>query len=89
MTIEIIAWMGVLFYLIGYLLLVIKKISANGYSYHILNGLGAIALIFNASYLHDIPNIAVNAIWLLIAVYAFWHVFKIKRRRNKSINKKV
>lgn len=88
MTIEIIGWLGVLFYLIGYLLLVIKRISASGYPYHVLNGLGAIGLIFNAFYLHDIPNIAVNAIWLLIAIYAFWNVFKIKRK-DRSVDEKA
>ena len=74
--IELIGWAGVIFYLIGYLLLVLKRISAEKYAYHILNALGAIGLIINAVYLKDNPNIVVNVVWLLIALYAVGNVFK-------------
>lgn len=85
MAIEIIGWSGVFFYLIAYLLLVLKKISPDGYTYHIMNAIGAIGLIVNAFSLHDVPNIAVNAAWLTIAAYASSGVFskKIRKRVEK------
>ncbi|WP_346318543.1 hypothetical protein [Chitinophaga sp. YIM B06452] len=82
--IELIGWAGVLFYLIGYLLLALKKISADKYAYHILNALGAIGLVTNAVFHKDNPNIVVNGAWLLIAVYAAREVFLRKPPKNSS-----
>ncbi|HTN08416.1 CBU_0592 family membrane protein [Agriterribacter sp.] len=82
MTFELIGWLGAISYLIGYFLLVIKKISADCYTYHVLNMLGALGLIFNAWYLQDHPNIMVNVTWLLIAIYALGCVFKLKKKEK-------
>ena len=82
--IEWFGWAGVLFYLIGYLLLALKKISADRYAYHILNALGAIGLVINAVFHKDNPNIVVNAAWLLIAAYAARGVFLGRSPKNSS-----
>jgi membrane-bound ClpP family serine protease len=74
--IQWIGWAGVAFYLVGYFLLVVKRISADKYTYHILNALGAVGLIINAVSLKDNPNIVVNVVWLLMAIYAVCNVFR-------------
>ncbi|MDG3584108.1 MULTISPECIES: CBU_0592 family membrane protein [Galbibacter] len=66
----IIGWVGAIIFIIAYLLLVMKKISARKKTYHILNAIGAICLIANAYYLSDFPNVLVNVVWAAIAIYA-------------------
>lgn len=65
--IKLLGWVGTFSYLAAYFLLSIKKIKSENPLYHILNIIGAIGLIFNAFYLNDYPNVAVNAVWALIA----------------------
>lgn len=74
-------WLGVIIYLIAYLLLVVKKLQSERPLYHILNILGAIGLLLNAWLLRDYPNLAINIIWAMIAVYAII-VISRKSRRN-------
>ncbi len=66
----IIGWIGAVVYVMAYLLLVLKKISSDGWLYHLLNFFGAVCLIINGMVLADFPNVAVNAIWAAIAVFA-------------------
>lgn len=80
--IKISGWLGVMFYLIAYLLLVVKRLKSERPLYHLLNILGAIGLLLNAWLLGDYPNLAVNIVWALIAVYAIIMIF---RRSNKNI----
>lgn len=74
-------WLGVIIYLIAYLLLVVKKLQSERPLYHILNILGAIGLLLNAWLLRDYPNLAINIIWAMIAIYAII-VISRKSRRN-------
>lgn len=67
---EMIGWIGVGFYVSAYLLLTLGKMKSTDYSFHLLNILGAIGLIIDACYEQDRPNLAVNAIWLLIGLGA-------------------
>lgn len=67
---ELVGWIGALLFIVAYLLLALKKISASKPLYHILNILGAICLMLHASELHDFPNLLVNSIWALIGIYA-------------------
>lgn len=73
----IIGWMGALTYVVAYFLLVIKVLSAEQTTYHLLNAIGGICLVINAAILSDMPNIFVNAIWCALALYA---VVKIWRK---------
>ncbi|PWJ57666.1 hypothetical protein CLV98_106138 [Dyadobacter jejuensis] len=59
-------WAGVGFYVLAYFLLSIGRLDARQYNFHFLNILGAIGLIIDASAHHDLPNLVVNCIWLLI-----------------------
>jgi vacuolar-type H+-ATPase subunit I/STV1 len=77
--IEIVGWLGVLFYLLGYFLLTIGKLKASSYKFHLLNIFGASGLITDSAYYYDMPNLVVNAAWLLIAVFAV-----VKRKYSDS-----
>lgn len=66
---EICGWIGALSYIGAYFLLSIKVISSNKPLFHLLNALGGLCLIINAIGLKDSPNLIVNLIWMLIALF--------------------
>ena len=72
---DLIAWVGAVAYVLGYLLLSLGFVSAKLPTYHLLNVLGAICLIINAIHLQDTPNLVVNSIWMLIALLAIIKTF--------------
>lgn len=63
LVIEVIGWLGVIFYVLAYLLLTIGFLKANSYLFHILNILGASGLIMDSAYFGDKPNLVVNVLW--------------------------
>lgn len=74
---QFIGWLGAILFIIAYLLLSLQRISAKKLLYHVLNIMGAICLCINAWIIDDYPNIAVNGIWGLIALFAIF-------RQNKT-----
>ena len=73
--IEIIGWLGVIFYVFAYLLLSVGRVSAKSYLFHLLNMCGAICLITDSAYYGDKPNLAVNVIWLIIGAFVVTRKF--------------
>lgn len=70
LLLETTGWLGVVAYVVAYLLLTIGVLKSNGYPFHILNIVGASSLIVYSLEYGDKPNVAVNVIWLLIGVGA-------------------
>jgi hypothetical protein len=68
--IVIISWLGVIFYIMAYLLLSIGRLKPGSPLFHLLNILGATGLITDSAYHQDIPYLAVNVVWLLIGLFA-------------------
>ncbi|SED22813.1 hypothetical protein SAMN04489761_4696 [Tenacibaculum sp. MAR_2009_124] len=66
----IIGWSGAVIYLLAYALLSMNKLKSDKPTYHILNILGAIALVINGIPTNDFPTIFLNAIWGIIALFA-------------------
>jgi hypothetical protein len=69
-------WIGAAAYLIGYFLLSIGKLKSDKPLYHVLNIIGAAGLITDAISLNDYPNLVVNGLWALIAVFALVLIFR-------------
>lgn len=69
-VIELAGWLGVVFYVLAYLLLSIGFLKPNSYRFHTLNILGAIGLITDSAYYGDKPNLVVNVTWFIIGVFA-------------------
>jgi formate hydrogenlyase subunit 3/multisubunit Na+/H+ antiporter MnhD subunit len=72
-------WVGTFLYLIAYLLLSLNKLKADQRLYHVLNIFGAIGLAYNAVSLNDYPNVIVNTVWAIIALFA---ILLIGRRKQ-------
>ncbi|WP_071585714.1 CBU_0592 family membrane protein [Ochrovirga pacifica] len=68
MWFTIVGWIGVFVFIIAYLLLSLNVLSAQKTTYHWLNVLGAACLVFNSTVTKDVPSVAVNTLWGIIAL---------------------
>jgi predicted membrane protein len=82
MLIEIIGWLGSFMVIFAYAMNIFKKMSADSFSYYLLNIMGSVFLIVNTFYHHAIPSVAVNIIWVLIALSALLKKKDISHRAN-------
>lgn len=80
MIFKIIGWIGVVLFVIAYLLLSLGKLNAKTTTYHWLNALGAICLVINAVAIADYPTVTVNVVWGLIAMLT---IIKLVLKKNK------
>jgi hypothetical protein len=78
----IIGWTGVLAYVTAYALLSLGWMRAEGVPYHLLNGLGGICLVIVSYTLMDLPNLVVNAIWIVIAAASIARIYIVRKRRQ-------
>ena len=67
--IDVIGWIGASCLLIAYLLISNGKLSANTYTYQVLNAFGSICLIINTYIYGTIPLVMLNSTWLLIGLH--------------------
>lgn len=80
---EAMGWIGSVLYIIAYLLLSLKKLTADNPLYHLLNVLGALGLIVNAFHWGDLPSVVTNIVWLGIGLLAI--IMIIREKRNRAI----
>jgi hypothetical protein len=78
----IIGWIGALSYVLGYLLLSLRVVSAERVTFHLLNSIGGCCLVIHSVFLNDIPNFFVNLVWMLIALYSIVRAFKLLRKQK-------
>jgi hypothetical protein len=78
--VDIIGWIGALLLLGAYWAGVQKHLKPEGRTYNILNALGSIFMGINVFANEAYPSVAVNAIWLAIALNAL-----LPRRVDKDV----
>lgn len=61
---SIIGWSGVIFCTLVYLFLSMKLTRADSLAFQVLNVLGGLCLAITALDIHDLPNAAVNVLWI-------------------------
>jgi hypothetical protein len=79
---EALGWLGSVLYVVAYLLLSLKKFTADNKLYHFLNILGALGLIVNAFHWGNYPSVAVNFVWLVIALFAI--IMAIRKKPDRA-----
>ena len=67
---DLVGWIGAAGLLTAYLFLSIGKLSADMYSYHLLNLVGGIGLGINTYVNHSYPATLVNLLWTCVAIYS-------------------
>jgi len=82
--IGLVGWCGALIFIIAYFLLSAGHLSAKKPTYHILNIIGGLCLVINAATLDDFPNILVNIVWALIAIFALYRIMKDRKKNPKA-----
>lgn len=74
-AVHVIGWFGVLMVLGAYLFVSLGKIRPDGRIFHIINLLGGIALGVIAIATHNWPQLVVEIVWCVTAVYFLSKVF--------------
>ncbi len=83
MVITATGWLGFICCSTAFLLLNTNKLTPDQLLYQVLNIIGGTGLTISAVYFNDIPNIAANAFWIIIAVFGFFR-FSILRSNQKA-----
>jgi hypothetical protein len=79
---EIVGWIGVIVYVAAYGLLSLGWLKADRSLYHVLNGIGGLALVIHSNAAHDMPNVIVNAVWLGIAALSILKIISYRKKRT-------
>ncbi len=75
-------WLGFICCSAAFLLLNSNKITHDQLLYQVLNIIGGAGLTISAVYFNDIPNIAANAFWIIIAVFGFFRFLMLKTNQK-------
>jgi len=67
--IDSIGWIGALSLLAAYALVSMRKLEGDSLVYQLLNMMGGAFLIVNSFHYKAFPSVAVNVVWIGIAIY--------------------
>ena len=67
--VDVIGWIGTFLVLLAYFLVTTKKISPSSTEYQLLNLFGAAGIMGNSAVNHALPSVAINIVWIFIALY--------------------
>jgi hypothetical protein len=81
---SIFGWIGASLFVIAYFLLSLEILSSKKTGYHVLNFLGGLILSLYSFLIDDMPNFAVNLIWMLIAVYSTFRIILINLKNENQ-----
>ncbi|MEM6412450.1 MAG: cyclic nucleotide-binding protein [Pseudomonadota bacterium] len=72
---EVTGYIGVALILIGYAGIQSGRLTADMLIYPILNGVGALAILFSLYFHPNIPSIVIEIAWLLISCFGIFRYF--------------
>lgn len=82
--VNIIGWIGAVSLLASYFLISNGKVHGKSYLYQFLNFIGSIGFIVNSYYFGAMPSVALNVIWLFIAIFTVGHlILKARKQENE------
>ena len=67
--IDILGWVGVILFLVAYVLVSIRKVEGDSLTYQVMNIVAGILLVANSLYYHAMPSVGVNAAWIGIGAF--------------------
>ena len=67
--IDILGWIGAICLLLAYFLVSRKKLAGDSLNYQLLNLVGGALLTINSLYYGAFPSVAVNVVWIGIAIF--------------------
>jgi hypothetical protein len=75
---SILGWIGMILLLLAYFLLSTKRLKINYVLYHLLNLFGAAGIGISTFVTHSWPAMALNIIWIIIAIIAIIKILSAK-----------
>jgi len=78
--IDIFGWIGVVLFLIAYILISIRKLEGDSLTYQAMNIVAGVLLVANSLYYHAMPSVGVNVAWIGIGVLAL-----VRKRVSKQV----
>jgi len=78
--IDIFGWIGVVLFLVAYILVSIRKLEGDSLVYQAMNIVAGILLVANSLYYHAMPSVGVNAAWIGIGVFAL-----VRKKNAKQV----
>ena len=69
--INLLGWAGTVAVLLAYVLVSTHRASPASFRFQGLNAFGAVALGINTLHYHALPSVALNVVWLAIALYVY------------------
>jgi uncharacterized membrane protein len=86
--IDSIGWIGAISLLAAYALVSMRKLEGDSLVYQLLNMMGGAFLIVNSFHYKAFPSVAVNVVWIGIAIYTMTRRKLVKwEKRNESTAK--
>jgi hypothetical protein len=77
--IDLVGWIGAAALLAAYWMVSTRRTDGGAMSYQTLNLIGSVLVLFNSLYYGAYPSVAVNAVWIVIGVYAISMVLRRAR----------
>jgi hypothetical protein len=77
---EIVGMMGVLQFLLAFLLLQLDKLTTRTLTYQLLNAIGAALILYSLCFRFNLSAVTIETCWLLISIYG---VVRILSRTDK------
>jgi hypothetical protein len=69
-AINVLGWVGAAALLLAYWLVSTRRTAGHAGTYQLLNLAGSILVLVNSLYYGAYPSVGVNAVWIVIGVYA-------------------
>lgn len=83
---DLIGFVGSALIIGAYLLLQLKKISSEGLKYSILNGVGALLIIYSLIYRFNFPAFIVEVFWVGISIFGIFRYFQTRNTTFDDAN---
>jgi predicted ferric reductase len=71
-------WLGMALVILAYYLLSVKRLKFNSIGYNLLNAFGGAGLVVSTFMTKSWPSMALNVVWIIIAIYSIYRKSKIK-----------
>ncbi len=81
---DLFGMIGVVLFLISYMLLELEKLLATSFLYSATNGVGALLILVSLMYDFNLPAFIIEAFWLLISIYGVVRFFSSDRSRSAT-----
>lgn len=76
--IDVIGWIGAALLLTAYGLVSSERWRGRSFRFQLCNAVGSVCLIANTAYYGAYPSMAVNVVWVVIALYALGTAGRVK-----------